>query len=89
MTIPEGFNLFDIAQAVEEQSASIKLITSGAALAASGADDVTLNIAGVKGASGSTDAAARQVLVAAERMAAKTEAMRDSVVTFLAAVQSA
>ncbi len=82
-------NTATIAQAVEEQSASIKLITSGAALAASGADDVTLNIAGVKGASGSTDAAARQVLVAAERMAAKTEAMRDSVVTFLAAVQSA
>ncbi len=82
-------NTATIAQAVEEQSVSIKLITSGAALAASGADDVTFNIAGVKGASGTTDAAARQVLVEAERMAAKTEAMRDSVVTFLAAVQSA
>ncbi len=82
-------NTATIAQAVEDQSASIRLMTSGAALAASGAHDVTLNIAGVKGASGSTDVAARQVLVAAERMAIKTAAMRDSVVTFLAAVQSA
>ncbi len=81
-------NTINIAHAVEEQSAAIRFITSSAAKAATGADEVTVNIADVRSASGSTDAAARQVLSAAEGMATRAEAMNNKVGDFLKQVRS-
>jgi methyl-accepting chemotaxis protein len=81
-------NTVNIAKAVEEQSAAIRRITSSAVNAASGADDVTLNIADVRNASGSTDQAARQVLSAAEGVAAHAEAMSKKVGDFLQRIRS-
>ncbi len=82
-------NTINIAKAVEEQSSAIRFITSSAAKAAAGADEVTFNIADVRTASGSTDAAARQVLAAAEGMATRAEAMNKKVGDFLKQVRSA
>jgi len=81
-------NTANIAQAVQEQSMAIRLITSSAAKAAAGADEVTFNIADVQHASGSTGAAARQVLGAAETMATRAEAMNKKVGDFLKQVRS-
>jgi methyl-accepting chemotaxis protein len=82
-------NTANIARAVEEQSAAIRMITSSAAEAAAGADEVKYNIADVRNASGSTDTAARQVLDAAEGMAAHAAAMNNKVGEFLKRVRSA
>ena len=76
-------NTVKIARAVEEQSTFLGLITSSAARAAASADDVTRNIVDVRQASKSTDAAARQVLDAAEGMATRAEAMSKKVGEFL------
>jgi methyl-accepting chemotaxis protein/CHASE3 domain sensor protein len=81
-------NTAKIAHAVEEQADSIQRITSSAAHAAVGADDVTINISDVRVASGSTDVAARRVLAAAEGMALKANVMHEKVVDFLSQVQN-
>ena len=82
-------NTARIAEAVAEQSSSIELISSSAARAALGADQVTVNIAEVNTASESTDLAARQVLTAAVGMAERAEAMSEQVTAFLRKVRSA
>ena len=76
-------NTAKIAQAVEEQSSCLRLITSSAARAAESAEDVTQNIIDVRRASKDTDAAARQVLGAAEGMAMRAGAMGKKVEAFL------
>jgi methyl-accepting chemotaxis protein len=81
-------NTVNIAKAVEDQSAAIKRITLSVANAAAGADDVSVNIADVRHASDTTDQAARQVLSAAEGVAAHAEAMNKKVTDFLRRVRS-
>jgi methyl-accepting chemotaxis protein len=81
-------NTARIALAIEAQSTAIRQIASGAAQAASGADEVTFNISDVRLASGSTGSAARQVLKAAEETAAHAAAMNKKVSDFLTQVRS-
>ena len=82
-------NTAHIASAVEEQTAAVRLITASAKRAANNTEGVTTNILDVRSGSASTDAAAREVLKAAEVVAARADSMTLSVTNFLSKAQAA
>ena len=78
-----GENATRIANAVDEQSASVERITRNAGLAAAGTENIRLNIADVEADAACTDQAARTMLASAELVASRAEAMRERVSVYL------
>jgi len=78
-----------IAAAVEEQSAATAEIARNVAQAAAGSQGVASTITAVTQAAGETGAAAGQVLVSAQQMAAQAGSLRGEVTNFLTNVRAA
>lgn len=78
-----------ISAAVEEQSATTREIAGNVREAARGAQEVSLNIAGVREASGATGSAAAQVLSASGDLNNQSEQLRQEIDLFLNRVRAA
>ncbi|SDO19860.1 methyl-accepting chemotaxis sensory transducer with Cache sensor [Methylobacterium phyllostachyos] len=78
-----------VAAAMEEQNAAIQEIVRGVSSAASGAQGVSANVAGLRQGADDTGAASDEVLTAARGLARDSEALDQTVRTFLAEVKAA